>query len=49
MQYKMNEKVNRFLLPGNKFMPEMNVRQPGFTSSVCGPFPKNKERTQKPK
>ena len=25
-------------------MPEMNLRQPGFTYSACGPFKKNKER-----
>ena len=28
-------------------MPEMHLRQPGFTYSACGPFPKNKERIQK--
>ena len=28
-------------------MPEMHLRQPGFTYSVCGPFTKNKERIQK--
>ena len=26
----MNEIVNKFLLPGNKFMPEMHLKQPGF-------------------
>ena len=43
----MNEIVNKFLLVGNKFMPEMHLRQPGFTYSACGPFTKNKERIQK--
>ena len=43
----MNEIVNKFLLTGNKFMPEMNLKQPGFTYSACGPFTKNKERIQK--
>ena len=43
----MNEIVNKFLLIGDKFMPEMHSKQPGFTQSVCGPFTKNKERTQK--
>ena len=43
----MNEIVNKFLLAGDKFMPEMNLRQPGFTYSACGPFTKNKERIQK--
>ena len=39
----MNEIVNKFLLVGDKFMPEMHLRQPGFTYSACGPFTKNKE------
>ena len=28
-------------------MPEMHLRQPGFTDSACRPFTKNKERIQK--
>ena len=44
---KMNERVNKFLLAGDKFMPEMHLKQPGFTYSACGPFTKNKERIQK--
>ena len=43
----MNEIVNKFLLAGDKFMPEMRLRQPGFTYSTCEPFTKNKERIQK--
>ena len=43
----MNETVNKFLLAGDKFMPEMYLKQPGFTYSACEPFTKNKERTQK--
>ena len=43
----MNETVNKFLLAGDKFMPEMHLKQPGFTYSACGPFTKNKERIQK--
>ena len=43
----MNEIINKFLLAGDKFMPEMHLRQPGFTYSACGPFTKNKERIQK--
>ena len=43
----MNEIVNKFLLAGDKFMPEMYLRQPGFTYSTCGLFTKNKERIQK--
>ena len=43
----MNEIVNKFLLVGDKFMPEMYLRQPGFTYSACGPFTKNKEKIQR--
>ena len=43
----MNEIVNKSLLAGYKFMPQMHLRQPGFTYSTCGPFTKNKERIQK--
>ena len=43
----MNEIVNKFLLAGDKFMPEMHLKQPGFTYSACGPFTKNKEGIQK--
>ena len=43
----MNEIINKFLLAGDKFMPEMHLRQPGFTYSACGPFTKNKERIEK--
>ena len=35
------------LLPGDKFIPEMHLKQPGFTYSTCGPFTKNKEKIQK--
>ena len=43
----MHETVKKFLLAGDKFMPEMHLRQPGFTYSACGPFTENKERIQK--
>ena len=43
----MNEIVNKFLLVGDKFMPEMHLKQPGFTYNACGPFTKNKERIEK--
>ena len=43
----MNTIVNKFLLTGDIFMPEMHLKQPGFTYSACGPFTKNKERIQK--
>ena len=42
----MNEIVNMFLLAGDNFMPEMHLKQLGFTYSVCGPFTKSKERIQ---
>ena len=34
----MNEIVKKFLLAGDKFMPEMHLRKPGFIYSACGPF-----------
>ena len=43
----MNKTVNEFLLAGDKFMPEMHLKQPGFTYSACGPFTKNKEKIEK--
>ena len=43
----MNDKINKFLLAGDKFTPEMHLRQSQFTYSACGPFTKNKERIQK--
>ena len=27
-------------------MPEIHLKQPGFTYSACGPFTKNKERIE---
>ena len=43
----MNDIINKSLLVGDKFMPEMHLRQPGFTYSASGPFTKNKERIAK--
>ena len=45
--YKMNEIISKSLRVSDKFMPEMHLRQPGFTYSACGPFTKNKERIEK--
>ena len=42
----MNEVVNKFLLAGDKFMPEMHLKQPRFTYSACGPFTTTKQETQ---
>ena len=43
----MNDIINKFLLVGDKFMPEMHLRQPVLTYSACGPFAKTKKRIQK--
>ena len=43
----MNNTINKFLLAGDKFMPEMHLRQPQLTYSACGPFTKDKQRIQK--
>ena len=40
----MNEIVNKFFLVGDKFMPQLHLKQPGFTYSACGSFTKNKKR-----
>ena len=43
----MNDIINKFLLAGDKFMPEMHLKELGFTYNACGSFTKNKERIQK--
>ena len=43
----MNNIINNFLLAGDKFMPEMHLRQPKFVHSACGPFTRHKERIKK--
>ena len=43
----MNNIINKFLLAGDEFMPEMHLRQPQFTCSACGPLTKHKQRIQK--
>ena len=43
----MNEIVNKFLLAGDKFMPELHLKQPGFTYSACRTFNRNKEKIEK--
>ena len=45
----MNKIVKNFLLPGDKFMPEMHLKQWGFTYSTCGPFTKRKNSKIKEK
>ena len=44
---KMNEILNKCLLAGNKFKPEMHLKQPVFTYSACDPFTRNRERIEK--
>ena len=39
--------LNKVLLPGNESMPELPLKQPGFTYSACGSFTKKKERIEK--
>ena len=43
----LNEIINKFLLAGDKFMPEMHLRRPDFVYSACGLFTKHKERIKK--
>ena len=40
----MNNMINKFLLAGDKFMPEMHLRQPQFVYRACGTFTSHKER-----
>ena len=42
----MNEIVSKCLLAGDKVLPEMHLRQPGFTYSACRPFAKNRRNTK---
>ena len=43
----MKKVINKFLLAGDNVMPEMHLKQPGFTYSACRPFTKNKKRIKK--
>ena len=45
----MNEIVNKFLPEGDKFMPEMHLKQFGFTYTPCGPFIKKKKKKRQRK
>ena len=47
LSIKMNEIINTFLPVGDKFMPEMHLKQRAFTYSAWDPFTKNKERIEK--
>ena len=43
----MNDIINKFLLAGDKFMPQTHLKQPGCIYNACGPFTKHKKRIQK--
>ena len=43
----MNNVIDKFLLAGDKFMPEMHLRQPQFVYSACDPFTRHKEGIKK--
>ena len=43
----MNEIVNKVLLAGDKYLPEVHLRKTGFTSSACGPFTKKQKKDTK--
>ena len=45
-RHKMNKVVNKFLLAGDKFIPELHLRQLGITYNACR-IAKNKEKIQK--
>ena len=42
----MNKIINIFLLTGNKFMPELHLKQPGLTYSASGLFTKHRKGIQ---
>ena len=45
--YKINNIINKFLLAGDKFIPELHLKQPQFTYSTCEPFTNHEQRIQK--
>ena len=44
INFEMNKFVNKLLSAEEKFIPELQLRHPGFTYSACGPFTKYRER-----
>ena len=36
--FKINKIIHKFLVTGDKFMPELHLKQPGYTNSACGSF-----------
>ena len=47
MEFETNKIINKFLLTGDKFMPELHLKQPAFIYNACGPFTKHHQRIQK--
>ena len=45
--FMMKKIINKFLLSGEKFMPELYLKQPGLTYTAWGSFNKYWERIQK--
>ena len=43
----MNKIINKLLQTGDKFIPELHLKQSGFIYSACEPFTKHCERIQK--
>ena len=43
----MSKIINKFLLAGDKFMPELRLKQPGFTYIACGTFTKHCQEIKK--
>ena len=43
----MKKIINKFLSTGDKFIPRLHLKHPGFTYSAGGPFTKHCERIQK--
>ena len=43
----MNEIISKVLLAGDKFMPEIHLRQPRLTYSVCRPFTRKQRQNTK--
>ena len=40
------KKIIKNFLAGNKFIQKLNLKQPGFTYSVSGPFKQHRQRPQ---
>ena len=43
----MNKIIKKYLLNRDKFMPELHLKQPGFSHKACGYFTKHRQRIQK--